>query len=79
MKNHLWNCSKINLIGKYTKVGGNSSSSVLSQIKQQAEQISNCLLSLSVYKKIREFFIQLIINMHITFIIIKNQIFLLLL
>ena len=53
--------------------------SVLSQVQRQAGRAPKGLLGLTVYEKIQELLIQLVVGMHIAFIIVENPAFLALL
>lgn len=72
MKAYLWSCSKFDLTGKYA-VATDDKASDLSQVKKQAARIQvRGLLGLSVFQKIQELLIQLVVGMHIAFIIVEN-------
>lgn len=67
------------MIGNYAKVIDDKALSVLSQVKKQATHVQiKKILGLLVFEKIQKLFIQLVVGMHIAFIIIKNLAFLVL-
>ena len=74
MKAHLWKCSKIDLTGSYAGAIDDEKSSVLTQVQKQS-QGGKGLLGLSVFEKIQELLIQLVVGMHIAFIIVENPAF----
>lgn len=73
-KAHLWKCSKIDLNGSHSAVEDRAS--VLSQVQQQSAKMQiKGLLGLSVFERIKELFIRLIVGIHIAFIILENPTF----
>lgn len=76
MKAHLWKCSKIDLTGGYAGAIDDEKTSVLTQVQQQGRRVEvKGLLGLSVFEKIQELLIRLVVGMHIAFSIVENPAF----
>lgn len=76
MKGHLWKCSKINLTGGYAGAMNDDKPSVLPQVRNQSQVVGvRGLLGLSVFERLEELLIQLVVSMHIAFNIVENPAF----